>query len=204
MPIARFGRYHLHRRRNAGRPECLDRFHGGIRRLRLRRALDVNSGSGLASEGGYLGYNATAEGTVTVDGPGSVWTGNGGIYAGYFGTGTLNVTNGGAVSSSIGFLGYNSGASGTVAVDGSGSTWSDAGGLFVGNYGAGTLKITNGGAVSVQGETRWALVRLLWARSTLAKWRVADDRLAICVAQPTDRHGHDHHGRVGQRCRPGF
>ena len=75
-------------------------------------AVDVNSGSGLTSEGGYLGYNAPADGTVTVDGPGSVWTSNGGIYAGYFGTGTLNVTSGGAVSSSIGFLGYNSGAVG--------------------------------------------------------------------------------------------
>ncbi|MBR0956975.1 autotransporter domain-containing protein [Bradyrhizobium japonicum] len=112
--------------------------------------LTVRNG-GTASNGadGYIGANAGATGTVTVDGAGSSWTDAGNLFVGQTGIGTLMVSNGGTVSNGAnGYIGANSGATGTVTVTGTGSSWTNAGTVAVGESGTGTLTIANGGTVS--------------------------------------------------------
>jgi fibronectin-binding autotransporter adhesin len=46
----------------------------------------------------YLGNSAGGAGTITVDGAGSSWSGNGTLYVGRNGAGTLNILNGSALS----------------------------------------------------------------------------------------------------------
>ena len=49
----------------------------------------------------YVGHLAGSNGTATVTGAGSTWTGCGNIYVGNSGTGTFNVLAGGAASSAL-------------------------------------------------------------------------------------------------------
>ena len=97
---------------------------------------------------GYLGFQSTGSGTVTVDGVGSTWN-SAVTYIGHSGSGQLNVTNGGTVSSIQDWVGYQPGSSGGVKVDGTGSHWTNNTDIVViGNQGTGSLSITDGGMVS--------------------------------------------------------
>lgn len=112
--------------------------------------LTVRNG-GVVTNGadGFIGVNAGATGTVTIDGAGSSWTDAGNLFVGQAGTGTLMVSNGGTVSNGVdGYIGANSGATGTVTVTGTGSSWTHAGTVAVGESGTGTLTVANGGMVS--------------------------------------------------------
>ena len=62
-------------------------------------SLTIQNGAAVYSAAGYLGYQASSAGTVSVDG-GSTWTNAGPLYIGYgaSSTGTLNIANGSAVS----------------------------------------------------------------------------------------------------------
>jgi fibronectin-binding autotransporter adhesin len=136
-------------------------------------ALTSNGADQTFYEGMYLGVNAGATGTVTVDGsggPSSLTLWNGGLAVGFSGNGTLNITNGGLVSVQApdinGFgvtLGYNTGSNGNVTVDGNGSVLdieipgsntttpglgTSAGLLVIGENGTGSLNISNGGLVT--------------------------------------------------------
>ncbi len=121
--------------------------------------LAISGGVDVASNNGYLGYNAGSNGRATVTGASSAWTNSGTLYVGNSGTGNLSITNGGTVTSYGGYIGYNAGSNGTVTVDGAGSTWTNSGALAananlaIGSGGTGTLKITNGSAVAVMGTT---------------------------------------------------
>ena len=100
---------------------------------------------------GYIGYNSSSTGAVSVDGAGSKWTVNT-VVVGVQGSGTLHVINGGAVNGFSGDIGSSSGSTGVVAVDGSGSTWTNlsvyVGGNSNSSGGSATLSITGGGAVT--------------------------------------------------------
>ncbi len=115
--------------------------------------LDIAGGGTVDSSLGYIGRSAGSHGTVTVDGNGSTWANDSGLYVGWEGTGTLDITNGGAVSNERGYIAYYADSDGTVTVDGNGpdgtsSTWTNSGKLMVGDSGSGTLTIAGGGAVS--------------------------------------------------------
>ncbi len=110
--------------------------------------LTIADGLGVASKGGYLGYNAGSIGNATVTGTGSTWTSSAALYVGNSGLGTLNITNGAMVSNTGGYVAYNAGSVGTVVVSGSGSTWTNSSSLNVGYSGAGNLNIVDGGTVS--------------------------------------------------------
>ncbi|MBW1800712.1 MAG: hypothetical protein JRJ85_08275, partial [Deltaproteobacteria bacterium] len=98
---------------------------------------------------GYVGTGSGADGTVTVDGAGSLWDNSTSLRMGsYGGTGTLNVQGGGRVSSDYSYLGHHSGSIGTVTVDGTGSLWENSSVLRVGISGTGTLNVQGGGQVS--------------------------------------------------------
>lgn len=114
--------------------------------------MTVNGGSDVSNSGGSLaGGTADSVGTVTVDGAGSTWTGNGTLVVGSNGSGMLNIQNGGTVSNSGCTIGNTAAAVGTVTVDGVGSMWSNGGGLAVGSLGKGTLNINNSGLVIATG-----------------------------------------------------
>lgn len=110
--------------------------------------LNIADGGVVSSLQGFVGYDGTATGTVTVDGTGSRWTNSAELTVGYIGRGTLNIINGGVVTDTIGAIGSNGGSTGTVMVDGAGSTWTNSSTLTVGNSGNGTLTISNNGTVS--------------------------------------------------------
>ncbi|MHA7775783.1 autotransporter-associated beta strand repeat-containing protein [Roseibium sp. M-1] len=114
-------------------------------------ALTVESG-GTADNSGQdaqLGSIGTSwNGTATVSGAGSAWTGIGELTIGTDGAGSLRVEDGGTVNSTIAFLSTNTG-SGTAVVTGTGSEWQNTGALYIGyNAGGGTLTIADGGTVA--------------------------------------------------------
>lgn len=102
----------------------------------------------------YLGYDATARGTLNVRGAGSSYSAKTLLYIGYSGYGELNVLDGGYAGTgavnggSITQVGYNSGSTGFVLVDGTNSRWDPGDSLYVGGSGDATVTITNGGAIS--------------------------------------------------------
>ena len=97
--------------------------------------------SGTSIYGCFLGHDPQATGLVTVDGPGTSWKNNTGLYVGYQGGGTLSVTDGGTVSvtgsNSGSRIATQRGSTGVVVVDGSGSTWLTGATLNVGQDGNG-------------------------------------------------------------------
>ncbi len=112
----------------------------------------VNDGSGVTSFFGNLGNEASATGTMTVDGPGSTWIndiafGNTEVRVGNRGTGELTISNGGAVVNDLGLIGFFPEGSGHVTASGVGSAWTNNSELRVGHGGTGTLVIQAGGTV---------------------------------------------------------
>ncbi len=125
--------------------------------------LDVTAAGTISQDYGSaaLGDAAGSDGTVTVDGTGSTWTGASMQTIGRSGSGTLNITGGGYVAAEYASVGQVNGSQGAVTVDGTGSTWYIAydtngfgdldGTLLVGTSGTGTLDITRGGCVTTGG-----------------------------------------------------
>ncbi|MDI1352749.1 MAG: hypothetical protein PSV35_08315, partial [bacterium] len=74
---------------------ALDIGNGGIGSLNLKNAAKLNTSNFDVN----IGKGATGNGSVTVDGAGSMWTNNTRLLVGVNGgTGTLNITNGGEVT----------------------------------------------------------------------------------------------------------
>lgn len=117
-------------------------------------ALAIRNGGGVSNNAGEIAKDVGARGTLTVDGAGSTWTSNSGVFVGVGAnsSGKLNITNGGSVLQIHGDGVVGAGASGAATVDGAGSKWANSGAtsaIFVGNSGgSGTLSVTNGGNVS--------------------------------------------------------
>ncbi|WP_053043921.1 autotransporter outer membrane beta-barrel domain-containing protein [Pelagerythrobacter marensis] len=97
---------------------------------------------------GYIGRLAGSAGTVTVDGPASIWVNELELFVGAFGDGTLLIENGGKVSDLSAYVGVVAGATGEVTVRGAGSVWTNDAVLVVGEAGSGVVRIEDGGAVS--------------------------------------------------------
>jgi T5SS/PEP-CTERM-associated repeat protein len=94
--------------------------------------LATHKGPSPTLTSGLLGRFANAQGTLTVTGAGSRWTGDGGVNVGFFGKGALNVRGGGRVDSVDGVLARLPGSTGDATLDGGGSTWAIANNLYVG------------------------------------------------------------------------
>ncbi len=111
--------------------------------------LSIDAGSSVSNAVGYVGYQSTSVGIVTVEGANSVWTNTSSLNIGYFGSATLNILDGGEVTTATtGVVATQGGSDGIVNVQGLNSTWAVAGNLFVGGGGTGTLNIENGGTVT--------------------------------------------------------
>lgn len=113
--------------------------------------LQIINGGTLISDlfASYIGYDSGSNGTVTLSGAGSAWTGSNEIFVGTFGTATgrLNILSGGTASTNHLTLGLDPQASGTVTVNGAGSNLS-ALWIHIGREGSGTLDILNGATVT--------------------------------------------------------
>ena len=117
--------------------------------------LTIKNGATANTSGGRIGDNAGGNGTVTVDGTGSSWTGPSNFYVGAAGHGTLTVRNGGLVDVGNAYIGSSSTGTGDVAVDGQNSNLNVTN-LNVASNGVGTLTVRNGGSVNVTGALRVA------------------------------------------------
>jgi outer membrane autotransporter protein len=114
------------------------------------------SGTGDMYLGGSFGAGTGGQGTVHVDGAGSLLeVANGAVLSGYSGSGTLLITNGGGVQSATGYLGFGGTGAGAGLVTGTGSNWTMTNSLYVGYQGDGALVIANGGLVSTSGPVDW-------------------------------------------------
>jgi T5SS/PEP-CTERM-associated repeat protein/autotransporter-associated beta strand protein len=132
--------------------------------LSIANGATVNSNYSDGSAAAYIGYASYGNGTVSVDGSGSMWNVNGTLIDGYNGNGTLTITNGGNVSVNgsltVGAgLGPNQGnvTNSSVIVDGHHSKLSVDGTTYLGLDGNGTLTITNGGRVTLGNNSNSAL-----------------------------------------------
>lgn len=111
--------------------------------------LNIQNGGKVSNTNiGFIGYQTTGVGTVTVSGTGSQWVNGTTTRVGLYGNGTLNVQSGALVTDTSGYVGYYSGSTGTATVDGIGSQWTHSGNLYVGTDGTGSLTIQNGGKVT--------------------------------------------------------
>lgn len=113
----------------------------------------VDGGDRLVSHYGYLGLNAGATGSVSINESGSTWTNSSNLFVGDAGDGILNVADGAALSSMYAFIGYQAGSTGFVTVEGDGSIWKNTGTLNVGDYGDGSMRILDEALVSCRGST---------------------------------------------------
>ncbi len=95
-----------------------------------------------------LGFNATGNGTLTVDGAGSELDVTDAFVVGRAGTGVLTVQNGGTLTGNYSYVGNSSGATGTATITGSGSSWTLTGDLYIAEQGTGAMSIADGGTVS--------------------------------------------------------
>lgn len=110
----------------------------------------IREGVLIESDGGFIGYNTGATGTVTVDGAGSTWVTGRRFQVGTWGNGQLNITDGGAVHSQSGYLGWYSGSSGVATVSGTNLAWHLGDDLSIGEGGTSQLNINDGGTVNNQ------------------------------------------------------
>ncbi|MGY6519246.1 MAG: autotransporter domain-containing protein [Lysobacteraceae bacterium] len=112
-------------------------------------SLTVSDGAQLIAPGpgnGIIGAEAGGVGEVRISG--ADWSlGNGALYVGLAGTGSLHIDNGGTVSNSFAGIGDAAGSQGEVTVTG-GSLWTSTANLVVGGSGAGRLDIDAGSTVT--------------------------------------------------------
>jgi autotransporter family porin len=98
-----------------------------------------------------VGYGATGQGTINVDGAGSQLYhnkyGSSNMYVGYGGKGVMNVSNGAKAGAEEIHLGTLAGAYGELNISGAGTVVSSLGGVVIraGEQGEGKVSITDGG-----------------------------------------------------------
>jgi len=115
--------------------------------------ISISNGGTLDATGQniILGQEMASEGTLTLDGVGSKFTGAASLEIGRQGNGTLEVTNGASTNLNTTILGAQSKGSGTILVNLKGANGGPAsmvrtsGPLTIGGASTGTLKVTNGG-----------------------------------------------------------
>jgi fibronectin-binding autotransporter adhesin len=123
--------------------------HYGQGYLTIEAGGQVYNSNGLIAYWGQFVPNVI--GSVTVDGPGSLWNNNGHLLVAGLGTGILKVENGGRVTNTYGSVGVSDGSIGTVTITGKDSSWANTNSLTIGTEGIATLNITSGATVTTGG-----------------------------------------------------
>jgi len=119
----------------------------------------------VKTDHGSIGTNAGADGTVTLNGAGSLWENNANLVVGGGGTGRLTIEGGGKVISgktsetdiNNATIGLNAGSDGTVKVSGVNARWQNSSPITVGNAGTGRLIVGNGGQIDAPANSTIAV-----------------------------------------------
>ena len=113
--------------------------------------LTIESGAQLTSTYARIGFQATGEGEVTVDGNGSAWINPGSLEVATNNHGEMTIRNYGHVENGLGAVGTGTGSVGMVTVTDHG-IWTNTSTLHVGGRtaagGQGTLIVEDGGSVT--------------------------------------------------------
>lgn len=108
--------------------------------------LTIRDGGAVTSTGfSYLGFGASATGTVTVEGTGSSLTSQDQLRVGQSGAGSLTIRDGGTVTAGRTYIGTLASSHGTVTVEGAGSILASQDEMRVGGNGTGMMTVQNGG-----------------------------------------------------------
>ena len=112
----------------------------------------VECAKGLSGSGtsGLLGVYVDSLGQVEVTGDGSLWTEDGGLNVGWYGTGSLSVKNGGRVESQKGVVARLNGSHGSVTIGGSGATWNITEELHIGGTPFDATTVSNDASVFLE------------------------------------------------------
>lgn len=113
-----------------------------------RGALNINNSALVSNGAATVGTDSSSVATATVGG--GIWSCNGPLTIGDFGSGTLNVQTAGLVDSDAAsptILGDANNSSGNAFINGSGARWQNLI-LYVGNQGDGTMTVSGGGRVT--------------------------------------------------------
>lgn len=110
-----------------------------------RGELTISGGGKLSGQAAYLGASDTGNGTITINGIGSLWQSTQFTFIGQSGSGSLSILSGGHADLAGTSVGENTGSIGNIVINGSGSSASSTS-LYIGNGGFGALDIINGGA----------------------------------------------------------
>lgn len=112
--------------------------------------LSLANGGLLRTINGFVGFEATGDGSATVDGPGSRWEATGYVTVGSYGQGQLAIRNGGTVIADLGlYAGTQIGSTGMVQITGPGSQWRTTASAEIGSFGQGALTLADGGTLWV-------------------------------------------------------
>jgi T5SS/PEP-CTERM-associated repeat protein len=140
--------------------------------------LSITGGGSVLSEGGILGRDSNAKGTVNVSGDFSTWFSFSGLTIGGEGEGRLNVMDGGGVfwvGSAV--IGSALTSDGRVTIDGPETSW-NGGRLVVGSGGFGSLEISGGAEVHC-GDAELAFnsgsVGFVTVAGTGSRWTITGD-----------------------------
>jgi outer membrane autotransporter protein len=112
----------------------------------------INAGE-IESGEGFVGREASADGTVTVDGTGSDWTLGNQLWVGYEGRGEMTISDGASVSDWTGNIAYGVDSWGRVTVTGAGSSWNQIYTVYVSEGGEGYLTVEDQGSVNITGTS---------------------------------------------------
>ncbi|MCC6683027.1 MAG: hypothetical protein IT445_19170 [Phycisphaeraceae bacterium] len=107
----------------------------------------IDGDSDVASQNGYVGFDAGVTSQVQIDGLGSTWTNSNSVCVGLFGAGSLDVTSGGQLSATNSYIATLPGSTGHATIDGADAQWTNSSVLYLGHQGDGTLTIRNGGSL---------------------------------------------------------
>jgi T5SS/PEP-CTERM-associated repeat protein len=102
----------------------------------------------------YLGYDTTAEGTLRVDGAGSVWTSSSDLGVGLYGQGEATVSNGGTLNGQKIIVGWGASGEGSVVVQGANAAINAATYMMVGYLGDGRAVVSDGGRINTTDGAR--------------------------------------------------
>lgn len=109
----------------------------------------TNGGKVTTTSNAYLGWVAGGQGSLTLDGAGSVLTVSGYTAIGGSGEGRVLITDGATLKTTQGIVGWEASSRGELRVTGANSQWLGSVYLMVGHLGAGEVTIDSGARVRV-------------------------------------------------------
>ena len=165
----------------------------------------LNGGAAYTATNATVGSTGSGNGSVLIDGPGSVWTVSSQLLVGSNSgcQGAVSVLNGGAIVGNTAVVGNLAGSIGAVNVDGFSSRWTNSGFILIGSTGAGSVTVSNGGTMTSGNLSAVGNSTGANGHSTCHRHRLTVDRRRNprCRRQwHGKRHGRFRRTRLHERC----